>query len=52
MGGIGVCEVGTRAGLLSVCNLFTGWKVIFDHIQEINLTASATSDFLHRKTML
>jgi len=35
-----------------VYNLFTGWKVVFDHIQKMDLIASAASDFLPRKAML
>jgi len=35
-----------------VYNIFTGWKVVFDHIWKIDLIASAVSDFLYRKAIL
>ena len=42
----------TYSFLLSVCNLFTKWEVVFDHIWKIDLIASTASDFLYRKAIL
>ena len=38
--------------LLLVCNIFTRWEVVFDHIWKIDLIASIDLDFLCRKAIL
>ena len=35
-----------------MCNLFTGWEVVVDYIQKIDLITFTASDFLCKKAML
>ena len=37
---------------LSICNLFTEWKVVFDYIWKFDSITPVASEFLHRKAML